>query len=95
MGTMSGDGGPGSVGPALRLLVVDDDEVDRKSVRRAIARSGLAGAEVREADGAQPALALLAHGDGARRFDCVLLDFELRGATGLDLLRSMREAGDC
>ena len=94
MGTMSGDGGPGSVGPALRLLVVDDDEVDRKSVRRAIARSGLAGAEVREADGAQPALALLAHGDGARRFDCVLLDFELRGATGLDLLRSMREAGD-
>jgi len=78
----------------LRLLIVDDDEVDRQAVRRAIARSGLAGAELREASGVVPALELLGQGDGAGRFDCVLLDFELSGETGLDVLRELRHAGD-
>ncbi len=96
MRAMSGDGRAGSVGQTapMRLLIVDDDAVDRQAVRRAIARSGLAGAEVQEADGAKPALDLLAKGDGAGRFDCVLLDFELSGETGLDVLRALRGRGD-
>jgi signal transduction histidine kinase/FixJ family two-component response regulator len=78
----------------LRLLIVDDDEVDRQAVRRAISRSGLAGSEVREVSGVASALGLLNSADGAGRFDCVLLDFELSGETGLDVLRALRRNGD-
>jgi signal transduction histidine kinase/FixJ family two-component response regulator len=77
---------------ALRLLVVDDDAVDRQAVRRTIARSGLAGASIREASDAREALALLLD-DVAGGFDCVLLDFELAGDSGLDVLRDLREHG--
>jgi len=78
----------------LRLLVVDDDEVDRQAVRRAIARSGLAGAEVQEESSAARALERLASTNGDGNFDCVLLDFELSGETGLDVLRELRGGGD-
>jgi signal transduction histidine kinase/FixJ family two-component response regulator len=91
-----------SVGPAagqegarapLRLLIVDDDAVDRQAVRRAIARSGLGGASVREAGDARAALTLLSD-ESLGGFDCVLLDFELAGDTGLDVLRALREQGN-
>ena len=83
----------GHRGP-LRLLVVDDDVVDRQAVRRAISRSGLAVAEVREADSAARALEMLAQAEHDGRVDCMLLDFELAGETGLDVLRATRARGD-
>ena len=83
----------GRVGP-LRLLVVDDDAVDRQAVKRAISRSGLTVAEVREADSAARALETLARAGHDGRLDCVLLDFELAGETGLDVLRAVRGRGD-
>ena len=74
----------------LRLLLVDDDAVDLMAVRRAIGRSSLAGAEIREAGDAVSALLALRTGDHEAPVDCVLLDYNLPGASGLDVLRVVR-----
>ena len=71
----------------LRILVVDDDEVDRMIVRRALARSGI-GTDVVEADGAHAARRHLAAGP----FDCAILDYNVPDGDGLSLLREMRTA---
>jgi signal transduction histidine kinase/CheY-like chemotaxis protein len=75
-------------GPAWRVLVVDDDQVDRESVRRALRRGGLS-VDVTEAASGADALAALA---GAR-FDCVFLDYNLPGSDGLTLLSAIRQRG--
>lgn len=72
----------------LRVLVVDDDDVDRMAVRRALKGSGLA-VEIEEAADAVTALAALTRGT----FDCALLDYQLPGQDGLQLLRATRAAG--
>jgi signal transduction histidine kinase len=73
----------------IRLLVVDDDEVDRLAIHRAVDHSDL-NAELVDATNADEALALLRKG----RFDCVLLDDELPGIKGTVLTRRLRDAGD-
>ena len=77
----------------MRLLIVDDDAVDRLAVGRAITRSGLAGSKIVEASDAAEALAILERGD-ADPIDCVLLDYNLAGDTGVDVLRALRARGD-
>jgi PAS domain S-box-containing protein len=72
----------------VTLLLVDDDAIDRMAVRRALLASDLR-ATISEAEDAADAAAALA----ARSFDCVLLDFQLPGSDGLEVLRSMRAAG--
>jgi len=72
----------------LRLLVVDDDPVDRLAVRGAIEQSGLS-VTVEEAEGVDDALALLRAGT----FDCVLIDQELRGIPGTELAATLRSTG--
>ena len=72
----------------LTLLLVDDDEVDRLAVRRALREAGVA-ARVEERPDEASAIAALR----AEPFDCVLLDHNLPGATGLELIARMREAG--
>ncbi len=79
----------GTSGP-LRLLLVDDDAVDLMAVRRAIGKSGLAGAHIQEAGNAAAALLALRAGDDEAPVDCMLLDFNLPGASGLDVLRVVR-----
>ncbi|GJG85888.1 hypothetical protein tb265_10690 [Gemmatimonadetes bacterium T265] len=74
----------------LRVLVVDDDAVDRMAVRRALRGTGLA-VDVSEAEDGDGALARLLGVAGA--VDCVLLDFQLPGATGLDVLQALRAGG--
>ncbi|MDQ6827450.1 MAG: response regulator, partial [Gemmatimonadota bacterium] len=73
---------------AIRILVVDDDEVDRMVVRRRLASAGIE-AELDEAESAQEALRLLVRGS----YDCVLLDFNIPGGDGRALLRALRQAG--
>lgn len=73
---------------ALRLLVVDDDRVDRISIRRALSRAGFE-AVVDEAESVSEALTRV----NADAYDCVFLDYNLPGGSGLTLLRSVREAG--
>jgi PAS domain S-box-containing protein len=72
-----------------RILVVDDDAVDRMAVRRALAKSGLADAEIHEATDLASALAAV--GEHAGAIDCVVLDYSLAGETGLDVLHAIRE----
>jgi signal transduction histidine kinase len=72
----------------IRLLVVDDDLVDRLAIRRAVEQSDL-DAEVEEAATASEALA-----KGTSKFDCWLLDHDLPGTTGTELTQQLREQGD-
>ncbi|MCO5099485.1 MAG: response regulator [Burkholderiaceae bacterium] len=66
---------------ALRLLIVDDDTVDRRICRRALARLDPPPTCV-EAETAAEALQRLGEAD----IDCILLDFRLPDMDGLELL---------
>jgi phosphoserine phosphatase RsbU/P len=70
----------------LRLLVVDDDDVDRQAVRRAL--RGVS-CEIDEETSAKSVVERL----GLERYDCVILDHGLPGEDGLSLLQRIREAG--
>jgi signal transduction histidine kinase len=72
----------------LRILIVDDDQVDRLAIRRAIEQSDLS-AEIVEANSAAEAL-----GHPASSFDCWLLDHGLPDQNGTDVARQVRERGD-
>jgi PAS domain S-box-containing protein len=74
--------------PALRVLVIDDDEVDRLSVRRILAASSIR-VDLREAADAEAGAAAIRRGG----LDCVLLDFRLPQSDGLTLLRRLRQEG--
>lgn len=65
----------------LRFLVVDDDDVDREMLLRLLGKIG-ARMEFTQARSLDEARACLDDG----RFDCVLLDYHLGGAIGLDLV---------
>jgi signal transduction histidine kinase len=73
----------------VRLLMVDDDVVDRLAIRRAIEQSGLT-TEIDEANDADEALAKVA----IRRYDCLLLDHDLPGTPGIELTKKLRAAGN-
>jgi PAS domain S-box-containing protein len=70
------------------ILLVDDDIVDRMTVRRALQSAGVS-AQLVEAEDAQTALDELR----ARPFDCVLLDYRLPQSDGLAVLKEARRAG--
>jgi signal transduction histidine kinase len=71
------------------VLLVDDDEVDRAAVRRALDRGGI-DANVTEATDFESGRASLL---SSRGFDVILLDFSLPGGDGLELLREARSNG--
>lgn len=72
----------------IRILVIDDDVVDRLAIRRAVEQSDLE-AEIEEAATAAEAMSKRTSG-----FDCWLLDHDLPGTTGTELTRQLREQGD-
>lgn len=72
----------------LRLLMIDDDLVDRLAIRRAIEQSGLA-TEIDEAASADEALQKV----GSKPYDCLLLDDELPGMSGIEVARQLRAGG--
>jgi two-component system, response regulator YesN len=67
----------------MHLLIVDDDETVRASLRDALARKEL---QVSVAAGGQEALDRIAEG----RVDLVLTDVRMPGVDGLELLRRVR-----
>lgn len=67
-----------------RILLIDDDDVDRMTVRRALAVSDLRYELVEAADGATG----LARAR-TTAFDCVLLDYRLPDMDAFDLLREL------
>jgi len=77
----------------LRILVVDDDPVDRTAVRRTLERAGVGPVSLAEAASADAALAALSAADGRAPIDCVLLDYDLGGETGLDVLQGLKTRG--
>lgn len=81
----SADGGQDA---PLRVLVVDDDAVDRMAVKRHLARTGVA-VMTGEAEGVLEAIGRLSDA----LYDCVLLDFNLPDGDGLTFLLGMRSAG--
>jgi signal transduction histidine kinase len=76
-------------GDRLRLLVIDDDLVDRLAIKRAVEQSGL-DAEVHEAADGREAFAKLER----MTFDCVLLDQDLPGASGIEIAGELRKRGN-
>ena len=77
-----------SVAP-IRLLIVEDDRVDRMACRRALAGDPLHPFDVLEADTGQEGLALAC----AERPDCILLDYHLPDLTGLEFLTRLAGSG--
>ncbi len=73
---------------SMRVLIVDDDALDRQAARRALVATGLI-AEIAEAERGGEALERLA----SEPFDAVLLDFQLPDADGLSVLREARSRG--
>lgn len=67
------------------VLLIDDDEVDRLAVRRALAKSALE-ADISEAADRASALNCLS----SRTFDCIVLDHDLPDADGLSLIHELR-----
>ena len=72
----------------LKLLVVDDDDVDRMALRRALKGSGI-DFELQEVDNASLGTQLLK----AKLFDCAFLDYQLPDCDGLTLVQNLRGAG--
>ena len=72
----------------LRILLVDDDAVDREAVRRTLAAADL-DVQLETAETAEAAVSSAR----ATSVDCVLLDYYLPGTTGLDVLTRLRAAG--
>lgn len=70
----------------LKVLLVDDDSIDRMQVRRQLRQLELT-LSLAEAETGQQALAMLA----AEPYDIVFLDYQLPGETGLTVLHTIRE----
>lgn len=77
-----------SGGGVLRILIVDDDELDRMAIRRALGSVGFE-TIVEEVEEAEEALLRMSQGS----LDCALLDFRLPGMDGLEVLARARAAG--
>ena len=72
----------------VKILVVDDDEVDRMAVKRTLIAAGVK-MELSEANGCAEAIATLQQ----QQFDCVFLDYLLPDGDGLGLVQRIRASG--
>ena len=68
----------------MRLLIIDDNRLDRRRIKRLFAQTGMA-ASIAEAEDFPSALAMVA----VERFDCILVDYHLPGADGIELARQI------
>jgi len=71
----------------MRILVVDDDKLDRLAVRRSLQEAGISAA-VDEAESAAEAIELVRPGS----HDCILLDYHMPGDDSTALLESILSA---
>ena len=72
----------------VKILVVDDDKVDRMAVRRAFMAAGVQ-MEMSEVDSLATAIAALQQ----QPYDCVFLDYRLPDGDGLSLVQQVRSLG--
>jgi signal transduction histidine kinase len=71
----------------LKILVVDDDEVDRMAVRRALTKAGVEMDMSEVSDGNDAFSAL-----SSTTYDCVFLDYRLPDQDGLTLIQQIRSS---
>jgi signal transduction histidine kinase len=76
--------------PVYRVLIVDDDDVDRTQYVKLLAQNEAGRCQIVQASGGADAIAVLREQE--RAFDCLLLDFSLPDMTGLEFLATV--AGD-
>lgn len=79
----------------IKILLVEDDEVDRMAVRRAFKSAGVK-VDITAVGECQSALAQLTEGTTSHHpqsFECVLLDYRLPDGDGLTLVREVRGSG--
>ncbi|MFT4926869.1 MAG: diguanylate cyclase (GGDEF)-like protein [Phenylobacterium sp.] len=69
----------------MKLLLIDDDQIDRMNIKRILGRSGHK-LQITEAQTAEEGLKFAQD----EVFDIILLDYLLPGVTGLDLLKILR-----
>ena len=72
----------------LKILIVDDEEADRITVRRLLKRSGME-TQITEAADYEEAKEKMSN----NLFDCVLIDYLLPDQDGLTLVREIRQQG--
>ncbi|PSB33212.1 PAS domain S-box protein [Chlorogloea sp. CCALA 695] len=72
----------------VKILVVDDDEVDRMAVKRCLSAAGVE-MEWQEVTECSSAIAILK----AQTFDCIFLDYLLPDGNGLELVQQLRALG--
>ncbi len=72
----------------LKILVVDDDEIDRMAVKRALKKAKKP-LDIREAASFHEATKILR----AEQFDCLLFDYRLGGQSGLELIQEIQHEG--
>ncbi|GCA83106.1 autoinducer 2 sensor kinase/phosphatase LuxQ [Microcystis aeruginosa NIES-2522] len=72
----------------LKILIVDDEEADRNTVRRLLKKSGIE-TEITEAADYEEAKEKMSN----NLFDCVLIDYLLPDQDGLTLVREIRQQG--
>ena len=72
----------------LKILLIDDDNVDRHRTHRALSQSGYS-ITISEARSAKEGLAMALQDT----FDIIILDYHLPTMTGLDLLKTLRTTG--
>jgi DNA-binding NtrC family response regulator len=80
-----------STGKAMaeRVLIVDDDPVQRRLLQNVVERAGY---QVATAESGEAALGLMTASDGPH-FECIVLDLVMPDLDGLGVLGRMREAG--
>lgn len=74
----------------MKVLLVDDDSDFRTVVQLALETENIQTAEAADGTTALATLEAASQGD----FDCILLDIDMPGPSGWDLLLAIREAGD-
>jgi DNA-binding NtrC family response regulator len=74
------------INDSLNILIVDDDEVDRMLVCRALKNAGIQ-TKIREVETSESAISTLQ----TQPFDCVFLDYRLPDGDGLQLVQAIRE----
>lgn len=76
------------IAPNARILVVDDNSINRKVFGNLLKRTQI---NVQEADGGESCLRILAQ----QTFDIVFLDYMMPNMDGVETLREIRKAGLC
>ena len=76
-------------GHTLKLLIVDDDDVDRERLRRMLSKSDIK-VNISEACSVEDSMVFLIDDD----FDCVIVDYRLGLNSGLTLLNNIRTSMD-